>query len=100
MTKADLHRVIDELPDDVIARLDSGTPVTFVLMQEGGRPVLREIDPEQAWFWTAEWRAGEREADADLAAGRGTVFRSDEAFLAHLDSIPPSDDSDSAKLPL
>ena len=42
------------------------------------------IDPNQAWFWTAEWQAGEREADADLAAGRYEDFGSLEEFLAAL----------------
>ena len=42
------------------------------------------IDAAQAWFWTPEWQAGEREASADLAAGRVLVHNSDEAFLASL----------------
>lgn len=29
-----------------------------------------EIDAADAWFWTPEWQAGEREVDEDLAAGR------------------------------
>lgn len=41
-------------------------------------------DPDQAWFWTPEWQAGECEADADLAAGRVTHFERDEEFLAAL----------------
>jgi hypothetical protein len=44
-------------------------------------------DPEQAWFWTPEWQAGEREADADIAAGRTTVFHSEEEFFEALDSV-------------
>ena len=28
---------------------------------------------DQAWFWTAEWQAGEKEADEDIRAGR--VYR-------------------------
>lgn len=43
------------------------------------------IDAAQAWFWTPEWQAGEREASADIAAGRLTVHESDDAFLASLD---------------
>ncbi len=27
------------------------------------------IDATQAWFWTPEWQAGEREADQEYAAG-------------------------------
>jgi hypothetical protein len=38
----------------------------------------------QAWFWTPEWQAKEREADEDLAAGRFTRHESDEEFLAAL----------------
>jgi hypothetical protein len=49
-------------------------------------------DPSQAWFWTAEWQRGEREAAADLAAGRLDRFESDEEFLAALEERlkPPS----------
>jgi hypothetical protein len=36
------------------------------------------IDSEQAWFWTREWQAKEREADDDLTAGRGTRYESDD----------------------
>ena len=28
------------------------------------------IDADQAWFWTPEWQALEREADEDIKAGR------------------------------
>ncbi len=28
------------------------------------------IDADQAWFWTREWQAGEREVDEDIRAGR------------------------------
>jgi bifunctional DNA-binding transcriptional regulator/antitoxin component of YhaV-PrlF toxin-antitoxin module len=46
---------------------------------------LRNIDPDQAWFWTPEWQAKEREADEDYAAGRFTRYYSDEEFLAELE---------------
>lgn len=42
------------------------------------------IDATQAWFWTPEWQAGEREASADIAAGRVRVHDSDDAFLDSL----------------
>jgi hypothetical protein len=42
------------------------------------------IDATQAWFWTKEWQAGEREADADLAAHRMEAFESEEAFIQAL----------------
>lgn len=49
---------------------------------------MRLYAPDEAWFWTEEWQAGEREAEADVAAGRTTVYESDEAFrvavVAHM----------------
>lgn len=84
MTRAELHKLIDELPDTAV---------------EGAGVLLRgivkgPIDPDQAWFWTPEWQAGEREADADIAAGRGTRHHSDEDFLAALDERSGSSDAD------
>lgn len=43
---------------------------------------------DQAWFWTPEWQAGEQEADEDLAAGRGIVFKSEEEMDDYLDQVP------------
>jgi hypothetical protein len=48
--------------------------------------------PDQAWYWTPEWQAGETAADADLAAGRSTKHRSAEEFLAALDGIRAADE--------
>jgi AbrB family looped-hinge helix DNA binding protein len=57
---------------------------------EDGRIVLTPaalIPRDQAWYWAPQWQAGEREVDADLAAGRrGRVFDNDEEFLAALDA--------------
>jgi len=80
MIKADLHRLIDEPPEETVARLEKGNPVTLAVTCEEGRLVLREIDPEQAWFWTPGWQAKEREADEDLAAGHFTRYESDQEF--------------------
>ena len=81
MTKADLHRLIDELPEDVVEG-------TALLLRGVAR---RDIDPEQAWFWTRDWQDGEREADRDLAEGRFTRYEGDGAFLKHLEEMgePP-----------
>ena len=43
-----------------------------------------ERDPDQAYFWTDEWQAAEREADADIAAGRVETFDTMDEFLADL----------------
>jgi hypothetical protein len=84
VTKADLHKLVDELPDNAV---------------EGAGVLLRgiikgPIDPDQAWFWTPEWQAKEEEADADKAAGRVERFDNDEAFLAALDERRGSLDAD------
>jgi len=66
MTKADLHQLVDHLPDNAV---------------DGAAILLREvtdgrIDPEQAWFWTREWQQREREADKDLATDKATSMTS------------------------
>ena len=43
------------------------------------------IDADQAWFWTPEWQAGEREVEEDLRAGRTTgPFKTVEEMKKHL----------------
>jgi hypothetical protein len=74
MTRADLHQMIDRLPDQAV----DGAAVLLGEMTAG------KIDPEQAWFWTREWQEREREAEEDLAAGRVTRYEDDEQFLAAL----------------
>lgn len=52
---------------------------------------LREtmaVVEDQAWFWSEEWQAGEREAEADVAARRVQVFGSMEDLLADLEQQP------------
>jgi len=43
------------------------------------------IDESQAYFWTAEWQAAEREASADIAAGRAHEFEDVEDLIASLE---------------
>lgn len=43
------------------------------------------IDADQAWFWTDAWQAGEREASADIAAGRTTRSADAREFAEHLE---------------
>lgn len=75
MTKAELHDLVDRLPDRAV----DGAAILLGEINDG------RIDPEQAGFWTREWQAKELEADDDLAAGRVTRYESDEEFLAALD---------------
>jgi AbrB family looped-hinge helix DNA binding protein len=72
------------LPEEIrkAARLEEGDLLEAELTDEGIllRP-QRVIDATQAWFWTPEWQAGEREADADLAAGAVETFASADELL-------------------
>lgn len=45
------------------------------------------VPAAQAWFWSEQWQAREREADADLAEGRATTFDTAEDLLEHLEHI-------------
>jgi hypothetical protein len=84
VTKAELHKLLDELPDNTV---------------DGAGMLLRgiikgPIDPDQAWFWTPEWQRGEREADVDKAGGNSTRYFSDEELLTALDERSGSSDAD------
>ena len=45
---------------------------------------LKSIPADQAWFWTTEWQAGEREATEQAAAGEGSVFHDAGTFFDSL----------------
>jgi hypothetical protein len=84
MTKAELHELVDRLPDGAV----DGAAILLGEIGDG------RIDPEQAWFWTHEWQTKEREADEDLAAGRVTHYESDKELLAALDAHTKPLDAD------
>ena len=74
MTRADLHQLVDALPDEAV---------------EGAghflkRVVRGEVDPDQAWVWTTEWQDQLRSSLAELAGGRTRRFDSSDDFLASL----------------
>jgi hypothetical protein len=84
MTRAELHKLVDELPDSAVDGAGA------LLREVAARP----IDADQAWFWTPEWQRGERQADADKAAGNSDRYESDTAFLAALDDRSGHSDAD------
>jgi hypothetical protein len=58
-------------------------PQTYELLLTQNTVCSGPIDPErvpvmipadQAYYWTAEWQAGERESAEERAAGRSVVF--------------------------
>ena len=74
MTRAELHQIVDDLPEEAI----DGASVMLHVIAAGA------IDADQAWVWTPEWQAKLRGALEDLAAGRVTRFDNDEDLLAAL----------------
>jgi hypothetical protein len=52
-----------------------------VEMKPGGKLKLALVDPDQAWYWTEMWQAGEREADEGIAAGRYEIYEDVDEFL-------------------
>jgi hypothetical protein len=85
VTKAELHELVDRLPDGAV----DGAAILLEEITDG------RIDPGQAWFWTREWQAREREADEDLAAGRVTTYEGDDDFLGALEADLKPLDADS-----
>ena len=76
------------IPDEIrdAAHLTEGTELQVEITAVG--ILLRTpepINPDQAWFWTKEWQAGEREVDEEIKAGLGRVYYTDEEFLASLE---------------
>lgn len=45
------------------------------------------VPSSQAWFWTEEWQAGEREAEDDLRAGRYTTHDGPDEFIEALKNL-------------
>lgn len=78
------------LPADLRRRLhlDQNDAQIKLIERDDGRiellPVVAVL-ADQAWFWTDRWQAMEREADADIAAGRATVVEGADELMAHLD---------------
>ncbi len=70
-------------------RLDHpGAQVRLVEREDGVIELhpLVAVPANQSWFWTERWQRMEREADADVAAGRLVVADGPEKFLSELDS--------------
>jgi len=69
--------------------LDQADSQIKLIEHDDGRVELIPIvtvPADQAWFWTERWQAMEREADADIAAGRVAVVEGADELMAHLDA--------------
>lgn len=79
---------IHALPDTIASERDPLLAETRE-QRQWAFTLMRKINPDQAWFWTPEWQAGEREVDRQIAAGEGTTYRTDEEFDAALRALRP-----------
>jgi AbrB family looped-hinge helix DNA binding protein len=83
------------LPEEIrrALHISEGDEVEFSVHDDGTITVRGyvSIPTDQAWFFTPEWLAGEREAEEDIAAGRGTVHESAEGMFTHLDALGAAD---------
>lgn len=80
------RRGILALPADLRRRhnLDKpGAQVRIVEREDGVLELhpLTAVPADQAWFWTQRWQQMEREADADVAAGRVSTHDTVEELL-------------------
>jgi hypothetical protein len=77
MTKTELHELVEGLPDDTL----DGAAVLLRSLAD------RRIDPDQAWFWTLDWLAGELEADREARTDPGVIYEDAESFKAALHAV-------------
>jgi AbrB family looped-hinge helix DNA binding protein len=75
------------LPSEIrnLLGLNEGDDLAFSLNEQGQVIITRleVIPPDQAWFWTEQWQKAEREAQADIDAGRVHRYANiDEAVSA------------------
>lgn len=84
------------LPDEIrrALHIDEGDEVEFAVHDDGTITVRGyvSIPTDQAWFFTPDWLAGEREADHEIEEGRGTVHESPGEMFNHLDTLGSADD--------
>ncbi len=45
----------------------------------------------QDYYWAPEWQEGEKEADADIKAGRTKLFTSSAGLISYLKSVDNHD---------
>ena len=69
---------LDLKPGDEVDLEVKGTTVRLIPIK------TIKVPRDQAWFWTPEWQAKEREADRDLSTGRYSDFERVEDLLKEL----------------
>ena len=77
------------LPSEIVKRmrLQKGDNLDVIVDDDKIiiKPVL-VIDRSQAWFWSKEWQAMEKEADDDIKSGRVQKAKNVKELIEKLDS--------------
>lgn len=75
----------DADPTDHVA-IERGAQIDAAVESTGHLPGHHDADSaDQAWFWTADWQTGEREANEQISAGGLPVYDDMPALFADLD---------------
>ena len=79
------------IPSHIMAALNLKPGDEIDIKIENGNAYLLpvatiKVPRDQAWFWTKEWQAKEREANADIADGKFRDFESLDALMKDLQS--------------
>ena len=85
-------RGILQLPPEMKRRLHLDEPGAQLEVTERPDGVFElratlPIPADERWFWTDRWQAMEREADADIAAGRVTEPQDFDEFVKDLERL-------------
>jgi len=87
LTVDDLEHLIEQKMLEFFGDPDSGLVLRAEFREELQHrlknPLL--VDKSQAYFWTGEWQAGEREAETDIRSGRIRVYKSAKELIKELD---------------
>ena len=86
------------LPDgiSVLLSVEIGDDLIFTV-NEHGQVIIEKaqtIPPDQAWFWTERWQRLEREAQADIEAGRVSRYANADAAISDLEKMINARDRD------
>ncbi len=75
---------------------NEGDDLAFCMDEKGQVVItrLQTIPPEQAWFWAERWQKMEREAQADLDAGRMAAFDNVEDAIQYLHTAAEAESHD------
>jgi hypothetical protein len=82
----DIIEHVTSLPESVTVERERML-ATARPIREQAFALMARLNPDQAWFWTEEWQAGEREVDREIAAGNVTTFATLDEFDAALDAL-------------